>query len=76
MRAGKVLGKGMPGIQTLNPHKIFLYYEISTYSAWEHGLVINAALYPCHEMLDILRSWHLGWLFENFRVLPQIFKPS
>lgn len=76
MRAGNVLGKGMPKNHMLSPLHMFVCYEISTYSAWKHGLIINVGLYPRHEMLDVLRSWHLGWLFEMFRVLPQILEPD
>lgn len=47
-----------------------------TYSARKHRLIINVALYPSHEMLDVFWSRHFGGSSEIIRVLPQIFKPN
>ena len=47
-----------------------------TYPAREHRFVINIALDPCHQMLDIFRRRHLGRSLEILRVLPEIFEPT
>ena len=47
-----------------------------TDTAWKHRLVINVALNPGHQVLDVGRGWHLGWTLEVLRILPKILKPS
>jgi hypothetical protein len=45
-----------------------------TDTAWECRFIVNVALYPRHQVLDILGCGHLGWSLEVFRVLPEVFE--
>lgn len=45
-----------------------------TDSAREHGFVVNVALHPAHEVLNVFWRRHLGGPFVVFRVLPEVFK--
>lgn len=47
---------------------------ISTDPAWKHLLVVDIALHPTHEMLNIFWCWHLGWSLVILRVLPEVFE--
>jgi hypothetical protein len=47
-----------------------------TYPAGKHLLVIDVALNPCHEMFNVLGSWHLRGTLVVLAVLPQIFKSA
>ena len=47
-----------------------------TNPARKHLFVVDIALDPCHQMLDIFRRRHLGRSLEILRVLPQVFKPA
>lgn len=47
-----------------------------TNAAREDRLVVNAALDPAHELLDVGRRGHLGWPLVVFRVLPQVLEPA
>ena len=47
-----------------------------TYPAWKHLLIVDVALDPSHQMLNILRSWHLGWTLELLLVLPQVLESA
>lgn len=49
--------------------------EEPTQPAGEHLLIVDIALHPTHQMLDILRSRHLGRALVILRVLPQILEP-
>jgi hypothetical protein len=42
--------------------------------AWEHRLVVNVALDPGHQMLDILWGRHLGRSLELVCILPKVFE--
>lgn len=45
-------------------------------STWEGGFIVDVALNPAHEVLNVLWSGHLGGLGEaTSRVLPKILKP-
>lgn len=50
------------------------YFFEPTYPAREHRFVVDIALDPCHQMLDIFRCRHLGRSLEILRVLPKIFE--
>lgn len=50
------------------------YLVEPTYPAREHGFIVNIILYPCHQMLDILRCRHFGRSLEILRVLPEVFE--
>ena len=45
-----------------------------TIRAWEDGLVVNVALNPSHQVLNVGWSWHLRWTLEVLRILPQILE--
>lgn len=45
-----------------------------TDSAGEHLLIIDVALYPAHQVLDVFGCRHLGRTLVVFRVLPEVFK--
>lgn len=47
-----------------------------TDSAGKHGLVVDIALHPSHEMLNVLRSGHFRGSFVVFGILPKVFKPA
>jgi hypothetical protein len=49
-------------------------YGDGTNAAWEHLLVVDNALHPGHQMLDIAWSIHLGRLLEVFVVLPEVLE--
>lgn len=53
-----------------------LWMVVTTNPAWEDGFVINIALDPSHEMLDVCRSGHFSRSLVILRILPQIFKPA
>lgn len=38
--------------------------------AWEDLLVVDAALDPVHQVLDVFRRGHLGWALVCLVVLP------
>lgn len=44
--------------------------EKGTYSAGKLRLVVDVCLTPCHQVLDVLRGWHLGRSLEVLGVLP------
>jgi hypothetical protein len=44
--------------------------------AWEHLFVVDVGLYPCHQLLDISRSWHLGGPLVVVVVLPEILESA
>lgn len=46
-----------------------------TNPAGHDSLVIDAALDPSHELLDVCRCWHLGRALEVLVVLPEILEP-
>ncbi len=46
-----------------------------TNAAGEHRFVVDIALNPCHEMLDIFGCRHLSRTLVILRVLPQILEP-
>jgi hypothetical protein len=45
-----------------------------TDSAGEHLLVVDVALDPGHQVLDVFRCRHLGWALVILRVLPEILE--
>lgn len=45
-----------------------------TIRAWEDGLVVNVALNPSHQVLNVGWSWHLRWTLEVLRILPQVLE--
>ena len=45
-----------------------------TIRAWEDGFVVNVALNPSHQVLDVGWSWHLRWTLEVLRILPQVLE--
>ena len=49
--------------------------EKLTNAARKHLLVVDVALDPCHEMLYVFWSGHLGWPFEVLVILPKVLKP-
>jgi hypothetical protein len=42
----------------------------------KHLLVVDVALNPCHQLLDVSRRGHLGRLLVVLRILPQVLKPD
>jgi hypothetical protein len=40
----------------------------------QDGLVVNIALYPRHELLNVGRRRHLGWALVVFVVLPEVLE--
>jgi len=48
--------------------------EGDTNSAWKYLLVVDIALNPCHEMFNVLWSWHLGGSLVVLIVLPEVFE--
>jgi hypothetical protein len=42
----------------------------------ENRLVVNIALDPSHQLLDVCRRRHLGRSFEVLGILPQILEPD
>lgn len=44
--------------------------EVDTYSARENHFIVDRALNPAHEMLDVCRGRHLGRALEFVIVLP------
>ena len=73
MRAGNVLGKGAPEATSTAGYAIGCLKD-RTNSAWEHRLVVDIALDPCHKVFNVLWSRHLCWPLEVLRVLPQILE--
>jgi len=68
---GKDLGKGTPRIVSRTPlSKLFS----RTNSAWEYSFVINIALNPAHQMLNVRRCGHFGRSLVVFRILPEILE--
>lgn len=55
-------------------HKSKQSLGMHTDSAGEHLLVIDVALYPAHQMLNVFWGGHLGWTLVILRVLPEVFK--
>ena len=49
--------------------------EIPTDSAGEHLFIIDVALHPAHQVLNIFRGGHLGGPLVILRVLPEVFEP-
>ena len=47
-----------------------------TDSAGKHLLVVDVALHPAHQVLDVLRRRHFRWALEVLRVLPEVFEPG
>lgn len=47
-----------------------------TDSAGEHLLVIDVALDPSHQVLDVLWCGHLGWSLVVLRILPEILEST
>ena len=47
-----------------------------TKAAGEDLFVVDTALYPAHQMLNVFRSRHLCRSLEVFRILPQILEPG
>lgn len=45
-----------------------------TDTAGKHRLIVNIALNPSHELLNVGRRWHLRWSLVVLRVLPQVLK--
>jgi hypothetical protein len=50
--------------------------ERNTDSTREHLLVVDVALYPGHEVLNILWCGHLGGLLIVLVILPQVLEPK
>jgi hypothetical protein len=48
--------------------------EIPTDATGEHLLIVDIALYPSHEVLDVFGSRHLGRPLEVLRVLPEVLE--
>jgi hypothetical protein len=57
------LGKGTPGL-----------WDISTKLAREESLVVELALYPGHEQLDVLWSRHFKWSLNVLSIRPQVLE--
>ena len=47
-----------------------------TDTAGEHGFIVNVALCPCHQMLNVLRGWHLRRSFEVLGILPEVLESA
>lgn len=47
-----------------------------TNSTGKNSLVVNVALHPGHQLLDVGRGSHLGWTLVVFAILPQVLKPT
>ena len=45
-------------------------------ATWEHLLVIDVGLHPCHQVLDVFGCGHLGRPLIVFAILPKIFEPE
>jgi hypothetical protein len=50
--------------------------KIPTDATGEHLLIVDIALYPSHEVLDVFGSRHLGWPLEVLGVLPEVLEPG
>lgn len=46
-----------------------------TIACWEVGLLVNLALHPAHQVLDVGRCWHLCRALKVLIVLPQVLEP-
>ncbi len=46
-----------------------------TNSAWKHGLIVDIALNPSHQVLDVCWRRHLSRSLVVLGVLPEVFKP-
>lgn len=50
--------------------------KIPTDATGEHLLIVDIALYPSHEVLNVFGSRHLGWPLEVLGVLPEVLEPE
>ena len=56
--------------------KLIVRKEKHTDPTGKHLFVVNVALTPRHEMLNVFWCGHFGWALEVVGVLPQIFEPN
>jgi hypothetical protein len=49
---------------------------IFTDATGKHLLIVDIALYPTHEVLNVFGGRHLGWPLEVLRVLPKVLEPE
>lgn len=57
-------------LENLSKRRLEVLGKRNTDAAGKHLLIVNIALYPCHQVLNVFWCWHLGGLFEVFIVLP------
>ena len=75
----KSFGKWNTCVRTISPMSARSEHSGSsgntrTNSARKHGLVVDIALDPRHQVLHIFGRWHLRWTLEILRILPEEFK--
>lgn len=75
-RLGNALGKGTPNTISKLGLTLDVQEWLLTGPAGEHLLVVDVALHPVHQVLDVSWCRHLGWTLVVLRVLPEIFEPS
>ena len=50
-------------------------YGYRTDPAGKHLFVVDIALHPTHQVLNVSRRGHLGWSSVMFRILPEVLEP-
>lgn len=65
-----------PLVDLADAPKTFWAIYVHTDATWKHIFVINVALDPSHQVLDISRSGHLGRPLIIFGILPKIFEST
>ena len=69
---GNDLGKGTPGM-VISSTLLFKLFS-RTNPAGEHSFVVDIALNPTHQMLNVRRRGHFGRSLVVFRILPEILE--
>ena len=72
---GNVLGNETPGTMLDGPQRVPCSASL-TNLAWELGLLVNDALHPAHQVLNVGRGRHLGRTLEILGILPQVLEPT
>lgn len=72
LRKGNTCNPAMSAVAPLRS----IVRRIHTDAAGKHLLVVDIALHPGHQMLDIFRCRHLGWSLEVLRILPEVLEPA
>jgi hypothetical protein len=63
-------------LENLSNHAGEGFWEWHANSAGKHSFVVNVALNPSHQVLDISRRWHFGRPFVVLRILPEILESA